>query len=260
MKSSLLYFTFAAGLLFASTALADDATALVGRWSFKKVNDDGQKSTRILEIKAENKFAFQIVVEDNQVAFVAQGDFKLDKLGPFKAVRFFHIKGGEPGSDLNDMDDEYQAVYMLSEDTWTLASNFEKEREEKPSLDNYQRLKAPASQTLVIDGIEMTDVPQGATWFVCLDVTTPDGTSHRYHVAGREYDKKQVMIPVALELAKVSAGQKCTFKLQLDDIDEDACGDEPDNRSTGEFTASEHGLQSYKPEDNWRYTIRWHLK
>jgi hypothetical protein len=93
-----------------------------------------------------------------------------------------------------------------------------------------------------------------------LDVTTPDGTSHRYHVDGREYDKKQVTIPMALELPKVNAGQKCTFRLQLDDIDEDACGDEPDNRAAGEFTASEHGSQPYKPEDNWRYTMRWHLK
>jgi len=69
-----------------------------------------------------------------------------------------------------------------------------------------------------------------------------------------------VTIPVALEVPKMSAGKKCTFTLQLDDIDDDACGDEPDNRSTGEFTVSERGSQPYKPEDNWRYTIRWHLK
>ena len=67
-------------------------------------------------------------------------------------------------------------------------------------------------------------------------------------------------IPVALELAKMSTGQKCTFTLQLDDIDDDACGDEPDNRTTGEFTASERGSQSYKPEDHWRFAIPWHLK
>jgi hypothetical protein len=260
MKSSLLCFAFAASLLFASTAPADDAAALAGKWSFKKVNDEGQKYTQTVEIKPDGKFTFQIIGEDDQVAFVAQGDFKLDKLEPFKSVRFFRIKGGAPGSDLNDVDDEFQSVYTLSEDTWTLASNFDKDRQQKPALDAYQRVKAPAAQTLVIDEIEMADVPQGATWFVCLDVTTPDGASHRYHVDGKEYDKKQVTIPVALELARVSAGQKCTFKLQLDDIDEDACGDEPDNHTTGEFSVNERGSQSYKPEDNWRYTIRWHLK
>jgi hypothetical protein len=43
-------------------------------------------------------------------------------------------------------------------------------------------------------------------------------------------------------------------------VDEDVCTDEVDNRSTGEFTISERGAQAYKPQDNWRYTIRWHLK
>jgi hypothetical protein len=43
-------------------------------------------------------------------------------------------------------------------------------------------------------------------------------------------------------------------------VDEDTCTEEVDNRSTGEFTASEKGSQIYKPESNWRYTIRWHMK
>jgi len=260
MKPSLLQFTCAAGLICAAALAADDAAALAGKWSAKKVNDEGQKYTQTVELKPDNKFGFQIIGEDDQVAFVAQGEFKLDQLGPFKTARFFHIKGGAPGSDLNDIDDEFQSVYALAGDAWTLAANFDKDRQQKPALDVYQRVKAPAAQTLVIDEIEMADVPQGAAWFLCLEVTTPDGTSHRYHVDGKEFDKKQVTIPAALELAKVSAGQKCTFKLQLDDIDEDACGDEPDNRSTGEFAASERGSQSYKPEDNWRYTIRWRMK
>jgi hypothetical protein len=46
----------------------------------------------------------------------------------------------------------------------------------------------------------------------------------------------------------------------LDDVDDDACTDEVDNRSAGEFIISERGSQSYKPEANWRYTVRWHLK
>ncbi len=260
MKPSLLCFSCTASLLCAATLVADDAGLLAGKWSVKKVNDEGQKYTQTIEIKPDNKFVFQILGEDNQTAFVAQGDFKLENLGPFKAARFFHIKAGAVGSDLNDLDDEYESVYALGEDTWTLASNFDKVREQKPALDVYQRVKSPTTQTLVIDEVEMADTPQSATWFVCFDVKTPDGTSHRYYVAGKGYDKKQVTIPVALELAKVSAGKKCSFTLQLDDIDDDACGDEPDNRSIGEFTVSERGSQSYKPEDNWRYTIRWHMK
>jgi hypothetical protein len=74
------------------------------------------------------------------------------------------------------------------------------------------------------------------------------------------YERNQVTIAVALELPKVRAGQKCGFKLQLDDVDGDACTEDVDNRSTGEFTVSERGSQTYQPEDHWRYTIRWHLK
>ena len=259
MKAPLLYFTVAASLLFAATLVADDAELLAGKWSVKKVNDEGQKYTQFVEIK-QDKFDFQIAGEDDQVGFVAKGDFKLEKLGPFKAARFFHIKAGQSASNLEDSDEEYVSIYRLDGDTWTLASYFDKERDQKPALEVYQRVKSPTAQTLVIDEIEMADVPQGATWFVCFDVKTPDGASHRYHVDGKEYDKKRVTIPVALEVPKMSAGKKCTFTLQLDDIDDDACGDEPDNRSTGEFTVNERGSQSYKPEDNWRYTIRWHLK
>ncbi len=260
MKPSVLHFTFAVILLSATLAPADDSAALAGKWSIKKVNEQGQKYTQTVEIKADGKFAFQISGEDDQMGFVAQGNFKLEKSGPFQAARFFHIKAGQSASSLEDSDEEYVSVYRLDEDTWTLASNFDKERPQKPGLDVYQRIKTAEARTLVIDEIEMADTPQSARWFVCFDVKTPDGTSHRYHVAGKEYDKKQVTIPVALELPKMNAGQKGNFSLQLDDIDDDACGDEPDNRSTGEFTVSEHGSQSYKPEDNWRYTIRWHLK
>ena len=79
-------------------------------------------------------------------------------------------------------------------------------------------------------------------------------------LSGEGYNKSQVTIPVAIELPKIRAGQKCNSTLKLDDVEEYACRDEVDNESTGEFTVSDKGTQSYKPEDNWRYTIRWHLK
>jgi hypothetical protein len=127
-------------------------------------------------------------------------------------------------------------------------------------VDVYRRVKTTVEPTtLVIDEIEMADTPQSATWFLCLEITV-EGVTRTYHVDGKGYDKKQVTIPVGLELPKAKPGQKCGFKLQLDDIDTDVCTDDVDNRSAGEFTVSAKGEQSYKPEDNWRYTIRWHLK
>ncbi len=112
---------------------------------------------------------------------------------------------------------------------------------------------------LVIDEIQMADTPQSATWYICFEATV-EGVTRRYYVENKGYDNNQVTIPVALELPKAKAGEKCSFKMQLDDVDGDACTEEMDNRSTGEFTVNERGSQSYKPEDHWRYTIRWHLK
>jgi len=242
----------------ASTLQADDAERLSGKWSTKKVNDQGDSYTQTVEIK-KDKFIFQILGADNNVVIYAEGDFKAEKLGPFNSARFFHVRGGQSSADLQDVDDEYTSIYVLDGDTWMLTSNFDKDRNQKPSLDVYHRVKATSQTgTLVIDEIEMVDTPQSATWYLCLEADV-NGSKARYYVENKGYDKNQVTIPLGLAL-KAKAGQKCSFKLQLDDVDGDACTDEVDNRSTGEFTVSERGSQSYKPEDHWRYTIRWHIK
>jgi len=255
----MLNLSSAAAVFAAAAVLADDADLLAGKWSAKKVNNEGQNYSQTIEVK-KGKFVFQILGGDDQVRLYAEGDLKLEKLGPFNSARFFHIRGGQSPSDLQDVEEERVLIYLLDGDTWTVASNFDKERNQKPSMDVYQRVKATAETgTLVIDEIEMAATPQSATWYLCFEANV-QGENHRYYLENKGYEKNQVTIPVALELPKVKAGQKCSFKMQLDDVDGDACGDEPDNRSTGEFTVSEKGSQSYKPEDTWRYTIRWHLK
>src|SRR5438552_6075944 len=258
MKRLLFNFSLAS-TLFATTKLrADDAELLTGKWSVKRSND-GQNFTQTVEIK-KDKFVFQILGPEDQVVLYAEGDVKFEKLGPFNSAHFFHIRGGQSASSLQDVDDERVNVYTLDGDTWMLASNFDKERDQKPSVEVYRRVKATAQAgTLVIDELEVADTPQSATWFVCFEAKI-DAANRRYYVENKGYDKNQVTIPMSLELPNVRAGQKCTFKMQLDDIDGDACSDEPDNRSTGEFSVSERGSQTFKPEDHWRYTIRWHLK
>jgi hypothetical protein len=247
-----------AAALLSQTVLADDLEALAGKWSVKKVSDQGQNFTQTITVK-KDKFVFQILGGDGQVVLYAEGDLKLDKLGPFNAAHFVNIRAGGDASDLRDVDDQYVSTYRLEGDTWTMASGLDKDREQqRPSLDIYRRVKAEPA-TLVIDEIEMADTPQSATWFLFFEAKVGDVT-RTYHVEGKGYDKNQVTIPVALELPKIQAGQKCSFKLQLDDVDGDVTTDEVDNRSTGEFTISQKGAQAYKPEDHWRYTLRWHLK
>ncbi len=256
MRMLLINLTIAVTCLTATSLRADDTELLTGKWSVKKSYDD-QSVTQTIEIK-KDKFVFELRNSDNQLTIHAEGDFKVEKLGPFKAARFSHIRGGDSASNLDDIDDEYASIYVLDGDDWTVAANFDKQRDQKPSLDVYHRMPAPAG-SLVIDEIQMADTPQSGTWFLCFEATV-QGATRQHYIEGKGFERNQVTIPIALELPKVKAGQKCTFKLQLDDVDGDACGDEPDNRSTGDFTISERGSQSFKPESNWRYTVRWHLK
>jgi len=259
MKRLLFNFSFIATLFAATILHAADAEMLSGKWSVKKVNEDGQNYTQTLEIK-KDKFAFQILGGDNQVVLHAVGDVKFEELGPFKSARFYHIRGGQSADSLEDVDDERLCIYILDDDTWTVAVNFDKTRREKPGADVYRRMSAGSeNSTLVIDEIEMGDTPQTATWYLCLEATV-DGVKKRHFLADKGYEKNKLTIPIGLEFPKAGAGQKCSFRLQLDDIEEDTCGDEPDQRSDGEFTASERGSQVYKPDANWHYTIRWHLK
>jgi len=225
----------------------------------KKTSDQGQNVSQTVEIK-QNKFVFEILGAGDQLFLHAEGDFKLEKLGPFSSVRFLNIRGGASAADLQDVSEEYVSIYTLDTDTWTLASNFDRDREQKPSLDLYQRVKpAEMTRTLVIDEIQMAETPQGGKWYVCFEASV-ETVRAKYHVESKGYDTGKLSIPMALELAKVKLGQKCSFKLQSDDVDGDECTDEADNRSAGEFSISESGSQEFKPEAGWRYTLRWHLK
>ena len=131
-----------ATLLIASGALADDLEALAGKWSVKKVNPQGQNVTQTIEVK-KDKFVFQVLSADDTVVLYAEGDFKIEKFGPFNAARFSHIRGGNSASNLDDVDDVYVSIYTLDGDSWTLASNFDKQRDgQDPSVDVYRHVKA----------------------------------------------------------------------------------------------------------------------
>ncbi|HEV2394660.1 MAG TPA: hypothetical protein VG146_20100 [Verrucomicrobiae bacterium] len=144
MKTFQLTLLLALGL-WATQLQADDAALLSGKWLVKKVNDQGETYRQTIQVK-KDKFVFEILGADDHLVLHAEGDLKLEKLGPFSSVRFIHIRAGNSLSTLDDVDDEYACVYKLDGDTWNLASNFDKDREnQKPVVDVYQRVKtAPA--------------------------------------------------------------------------------------------------------------------
>ena len=141
MKHLLLTISIAV-LLVQRAAFADDMEALSGKWSVKKTNDQGQNVTQTIEIK-KDKFVFEILSSDDSVVLHAEGDFKVEKAGPFNAVRFFNIRAG---SSMEEVDDVFVSVYTLDGDSWTMASNFDKQRDgQKPSVDVYRHVKASAA-------------------------------------------------------------------------------------------------------------------
>ncbi len=139
MKRTLFTIVFAASLFTAVSLRADDAASLAGKWSVKKTNDQGEKYTQTIEVK-KDKFVFEIRSAEDKLVIHAEGDLKFEKLGPFAAVRFTHIRAGGSADDMNDVDDEYASVYRLDGDKWTVASNFDKDRDgQKPGADVYTR-------------------------------------------------------------------------------------------------------------------------
>ena len=124
--------------LFALSALADDLAKLEGKWSTKKTRD-GESYTQTIEIKKDT-FKFKIMRGADDVAIYAEGKVKLEKSGPFNVIKFMDIKAGASESDTSPIDDDHISIYVLSDEAWTVAANFDKDRDEqKPSLELYTK-------------------------------------------------------------------------------------------------------------------------
>ena len=119
------------------TASADDLESLSGKWSLKKTVD-GQAITQAVEIK-KDKFTFEIKNSDGKTVLYAEGSIKLEKLGAFKSIKFFNMKAGESAAQAESVDEERQSIYQLGDGTWTMASNFDAARDDKPSVDVYTK-------------------------------------------------------------------------------------------------------------------------
>ena len=115
-------------LMWAAPALrAGDANLLAGKWSVRKVNHQYHSTSQTLEIKG-NKFVFQMLDKDGEVVLHAEGDLKLEKLGPFNLARFVNIRGGESSSSLEQVDDEYSVIYVLEGELLVLGDVINEER------------------------------------------------------------------------------------------------------------------------------------
>ncbi len=240
------------------TLLANDLDALAGRW-VAKVDAQGQTFKQTLEIK-KNKFTFEAARDGGQTVLYAEGEVKTEAYGPFKAAKFYNIRGGTSSSELESVDDDRTVIYSLGYNEMMVAANFDKERSEPATVTKYTKVAASAaSKTLVIDKIVMHKSPQSAEYFLCFEATVGEATK-RFNVPDKTYEKDGLTIATDLAIPNVSQDATCKFVLKLDDVAGDECTEEMDNRSAGSFTATESGSREFKPESQWRYTIYWHLK
>ena len=118
--------------------MGDDLENLSGRWLSKKTIDDGRTITQTIEIK-KDKLTFEIKNKDGKAILYAEGNIKLETLGSFKTMKVFDIKAGESAAETESVDGNRTSIYQFSGGTWTLASNFDAVRDEKPSVDVYTK-------------------------------------------------------------------------------------------------------------------------
>jgi hypothetical protein len=144
MNSIKVLLMVAAGLAGASNAVGADSAALEklqGKWSGKGTGGDGREVT--LEIKG-GKLTFQILNADKEVRLYATGNVKAEMQGPFRVLKITDIDGGRSATETQPVNDDRSTVYWLSGDTLTLASNFDKERDNQgPRVEVYQRVESP---------------------------------------------------------------------------------------------------------------------
>ena len=124
----------------ATTSQADEWDKFNGKWTAKKSNDEGRSWTQIIEIKS-GKFKFSILSTSGETRLYAEGEVKLEKHGPFNALKFHNMKAGESADRIESVDEERTVIYQLGYDTLTVAADFDKERETPPSADKYTKSK-----------------------------------------------------------------------------------------------------------------------
>jgi hypothetical protein len=128
----------AIGLSAGFTAEPADLNKLQGTWSTKRTTENGEVNMT-LEISGD-KLTYTVANKDNEVRLVAKGTVKSETFGPFRALKITDLQAGRSATETKPVEDERVTLYTIEEDTLTLVSNFDKERDgQKPALDVYKK-------------------------------------------------------------------------------------------------------------------------
>ncbi len=140
MKRILFPYLLAAAFLWPALANPAEPGDLIGKWSVNKTTAEGQAYTQTINMERD-RLTFLITDAEGLVRFYAEGKVSLENLGPFQAMRITDIKAGESKTAAEPVEGERVSLYQLREDSWTIASNFDKVRDQKPVADTYRKVR-----------------------------------------------------------------------------------------------------------------------
>lgn len=121
--------------------------ALQGTWEGRRNGEDGTEQKQVLEIQGDT-LKFSLFKSDGELRLFAKGKTKVEKLGNIQILRLTDIQAGVTESDLQSIDDDRSTPFLISEDTLSLANNFDKDREnQKPRVDVYRLKARPAADS-----------------------------------------------------------------------------------------------------------------
>jgi len=128
-------------MVTATSAVAQSFSDVQGKWIVKKKSGRFGEATQTIEFK-DAKFTYKVVSKDGETLLYAKGKAKVEKLGPFNVIKLTEIEGGRSESELQAVDDDRTVIYMLADDTVTIALNFDRSREgEDTECDTYTKAK-----------------------------------------------------------------------------------------------------------------------
>lgn len=117
----------------------------------------------------------------------------------------------------------------------------------------------PPQKKLVIDRMIVQQTPQSGTWLMCFMAKAQSGVQNVFNVPNQTYEGDGITIDMNCVLSPIAAGERISFKCQLDDDQADVCGNGAEDKSGGEFLASVDGSQAFS-FDNWVYSLYWHME
>lgn len=140
MTRTLRFFTRAALCLCLGVAAvqAADSSLPEGKWTMKRVTDDGTTVVQKIVIN-ESKLTFRMMSEGGSTIIYAEGRARVEKAGDIKVLMLDNIKAGPSESEAQLITETFQAPFRLGYNTLYLASGLDRERDDAPRMDVYKK-------------------------------------------------------------------------------------------------------------------------